>query len=102
MLTFSPLWHLCLEQWSVLLPLKWCLQYCLLWLLCGTEQSNSKEKEERNRPQESLNPKLHEHRLAIESKRLEGRQQSHLFYPLYRQEWRRGVLFPISKGEGNV
>lgn len=31
------------------------------------EQSNSMEKDEQNKPQESLNHKLHEHRLAIES-----------------------------------
>lgn len=50
----------------VLLPLKWCLQCCLLWLLCSTEQSNSVEKEEQNKPQENLNHKLHGHRLDIE------------------------------------
>lgn len=33
------------------------------------------EKEEQNKPQESLNHKLHEHQLAIEAKRLEGREQ---------------------------
>lgn len=76
MLSFlSPLWHLCVEQCSVLLPLKCWLQYCLLWLLCSTEQIKSIEKEEQSKPQQNLNHKLHEHRLAIESKRLEGREQ---------------------------